>query len=952
MWRVAIAALLLIFALAACATPPAPLALPAPAETSSPPEASPPTANTGELGVTLPISQPLPSLVILDAGVITVTQTMTGADEPVEVLLPAQAAFAMPVWAASGDHQQPLAVILADADRICEANEAEEWPCPAGLQTAPYAGLRYLAQALALRGYAPLIVNLNGAYTPALAPDQQTERARLILERLLAWMPDEMRQPPTEPYGGELSQSVDYGRITLVGMGRGAQIALALAETLADQTDPAPGMASPAGLLLVAPTLPAGSVLPDLPISVVQPGCAADAALASLIDAARDDPARRSLLASVTLPGATAGGFLAQAAAEPSDCATATPLDPVQQRAWLAAYAPDFADTATGYAPPYPAAGLEVLAPLPERIYGLPVEASVTDPGRPVQPGVIVPFNLGEIVIEQPAPAPADRMPLRVEGTFILPEGEGPHPLVVWLHLRGRSCFATEGATTTSTNVDIPQTVWPCGPAAIPRYDMGYDYLLHALAQRGYAVVAPNFVGAFGDAPAWGPSDDPDLAAAMDFYRVAPLMDRLLAELAAANQGQSLAFGQELAGKLDLGQLVFGGHSRGGEWANLLAVQRAGHDRPEEIAAGRGPARALLLTAPVYGDFAALDPATLRVADLPIAVAPAYCDDDLKEDPLMGQIYLEQALADETRRAPAWVAALKTGEHYGFVTFTRWPVPNTSSIFCQDFDALLELEEAQTFLAELAPDFLDVALGRQPAAAIPGFDPAAPLPATLYGAPIEITALDPARRRLVWNPQRAEELATNRLGGAVSADGSATLSFCVGAGEQMCVVDSTVELPPNAPPDEFVYAQPKFAGFPPQARVQWDAPDGRLSLEIPAAQGDLSDGAALHFRVLVDMFDPRNAELDGQALRVALTDAAGNQAAVTLSADEPALIRDRGERNSLWNWAYYPLRPRSVRIPLDAFTGVDLTSLRSVDFFFDQTAQGSLLLSDVEFVMQ
>ncbi len=161
MWRVAIAALLLIFALAACATPPAPLALPAPAETSSPPETSPPTVNTGELGVTLPISQPLPSLVILDAGVITVTQTVTGADEPVEVLLPAQGAFAMPVWAANGDHQQPLAVILADADRVCEANEAEEWPCPAGLQTAPYAGLRYLAQALALRGYAPLIVNLG-----------------------------------------------------------------------------------------------------------------------------------------------------------------------------------------------------------------------------------------------------------------------------------------------------------------------------------------------------------------------------------------------------------------------------------------------------------------------------------------------------------------------------------------------------------------------------------------------------------------------------------------------------------------------------------------------------------------------------------------------------------------------------------------------------------------------
>lgn len=929
--------LALLLLLAACTTPPRDQSAPAPAVTA------PPAAGADELALTLPITQPLASLVLLDAGVVTTTQTLPGADEPVGVVMPVQGAFALPVWRANGDHLHPLALILPDAGRVCEANLADEWPCPIGLQRTPYSELRYLAQALALRGYAPLIVNLNGAYTPGLPAEQQTERALLILDQLLTWMPDEMRQPPFDLYGGELSQSIDYDRIVLVGHGRGAEIALALAEARAGQTSPAPGMAPPAGLLLVAPTLSAGSTLPDLPISLVQPGCAADAGMAGLIDAARAEPERASLLASVTLPGATAGGFLAQAAAEPAPCAGAGPLDPARQQAWLAAYAPDFADAAAGYAPPNPAAGLDVLAPMPEQIHGLPAAASVSDPGRPVQPGVITLFNLGQVVAEQPLPPPADGMPLRVEGTFILPEGEGPHPLVLWLHLRGRSCISSAGQF---------EAVWPCAAAGIPRYEMGYDYLLHALAERGYAVVAPNLVGAFVEAPAWGPTGDPEAIGAMDYYRVEPMVDRLLAELAAANQGQSLAFGQDLTGRLDMSQLIFGGHSRGGEWANVLALRRAGHDSPEEIAAGRGPARAFFLLAPVYGDFSDLDPATLRVADLPFAVAPAYCDDDLKEDPLMGQIYLEEALADETRSAPAWVAALKTGEHYGFVTSTRWPVHNSSSIFCQDFDTLLDLEGAQAFLTGLAPDFVDVALGRQPAAAIPGFDPAAPLPAALYGAPIEITALDPARRRLIWGPRSAADLETNQLGGAVSADGSAALSFCVGAGEQMCIVDETVELLPNAPPDEFVYAQPKFAGFPPQARVQWDAPDGRLSLEIPAGQGDLSDGAALHFRVLVDMFDPRNAGLDAQALRVALTDAAGNQAAVTLAPDEPALIRDRGERSSLWNWAYYPLRPRSVRIPLDAFQGVDRANLRRLDFIFDQTGQGSLLLSDVEFVTQ
>ncbi len=125
------------------------------------------------------------------------------------------------------------------------------------MQRNDYADLRYLAQGLALRGYFPLIVNLNGAYTPALDPAQQTERALLIVNRLLTWMADDMRQPWAAKYGGELSQSTDYARMVLVGHGRSAEIALAMADARAGQVDATPGMEPPVGLLLVAPALPA-----------------------------------------------------------------------------------------------------------------------------------------------------------------------------------------------------------------------------------------------------------------------------------------------------------------------------------------------------------------------------------------------------------------------------------------------------------------------------------------------------------------------------------------------------------------------------------------------------------------------------------------------------------------------------------------------------------------------
>jgi hypothetical protein len=38
-----------------------------------------------------------------------------------------------------------------------------------------------------------------------------------------------------------------------------------------------------------------------------------------------------------------------------------------------------------------------------------------------------------------------------------------------------------------------------------------------------------------------------------------------------------------------------------------------------------------------------------------------------------------------------------------------------------------------------------------------------------------------------------------------------------------------------------------------------------------------------------------------------------------------------------------------ARIPLTSFTGVNLTDIRSVQFRFDQTASGALLITDLAF---
>jgi hypothetical protein len=480
---------------------------------------------------------------------------------------------------------------------------------------------------------------------------------------------------------------------------------------------------------------------------------------------------------------------------------------------------------------------------------------------------------------------------------------------------------------------------------------MGYDYLLQALAERGYAVAAPNLIGAFSEADDWAPTDGSWGANSMDYFRVEPLVDRMMEELAAANRGESLAFGLDLTDKLALDQLLLLGHSRGGEWANILTQRRAENVDPALIEAGMGPVSGLFFLTPAYGDFLDVDEADRDSADVPFVVVPAYCDGDLRAYPLLGQTYFEQALLDENRQAPAWVAALKTAEHYAYNTRIDNPSYNPSSVFCQNRDDFLPVDDARDFVAQLVPDFFDMTLGLAPIGSIPGFDPVAALPDTLYGAPIEISALTlPEMSQQILGPNGAESLTTNALGGANEIVGNATLSFCQGADEEMCIFDDTVELRPESTYEDWVYVQPKWSGYPPQVRVQWDAPDGRFSMTIPQGGNSLSLLDTLHFRVLVDMFDVRNAAVDAQAFSVVLVDADGNESVVLISAENPALVKDQGVPSTISFWSDYPLRARSVRIPLSDFSGVDLSQVRELAFVFDQTEQGSLLFSDVEFV--
>ncbi len=232
------------------------------------------------------------------------------------------------------------------------------------------------------------------------------------------------------------------------------------------------------------------------------------------------------------------------------------------------------------------AAALSACVPLPPaapppatRMTAVPAEGIA-----PASPKAVE-YNLGETTITQ-ARFPEDsrfrNMPVRLNGVIAAPsEGDGPFPVVMIIH----------GAHPGCPEVEHGVDRWPCDPEVEQRNYSGFAYLVEALAEQGYVVLAPNFNAehtfGFGELV-------PD-------ERLTQVFDLHLQALAEAAAGGANGFGVDLAGRADLDRLALFGHSRGGGSAVGLA------NNPELMAASRGygPAAGVLLIA---GATAALDP--------------------------------------------------------------------------------------------------------------------------------------------------------------------------------------------------------------------------------------------------------------------------------------------------------------------------------------------------------
>jgi dienelactone hydrolase len=561
------------------------------------------------------------------------------------------------------------------------------------------------------------------------------------------------------------------------------------------------------------------------------------------------------------------------------------------------------------------------LAPLPPLI--VTEEAQATAPAPEGEAEALPPaveYNLGDATIVQ-ARFPEDsrfrNMPVRLNGLIAAPtEGHGPFPVIVILHGTHPGCPEID-------HVDR----WPCDPADEQPNYRGFAHLAERLAANGYVALAININAentfGFGE-PTPG-------------ERLEQIIAKHLQALATASAGGENKFGVDLKGKADLQRLAFAGHSRGGEMAYALA-----HDSQmvaDAIAGGYGPVAGILMIAPspVFADPAA-------GSLVPLGIILPMCDADVINQE--GQHFFEGA-----RLAPgqqAWVtsAFVERANHNFFNTtlgddpFGRQGRP--------DCDALLEPKAQQALLGDYAVDFLATLFGNGPAAedakARLGMDPGMPAPSELYGLPARVAVLPGAAERTpIFTPATAGELTTNRLGGAVLAEGS-TAFFCE-AGYY------TPTMRPGSEPCR--RSNVVIPGNPALAVVSWEKPGAALRFEIPEGERDLSQAAAISLRAAVDPLSELNPKGQPQAFSIRVTDGAGKTATASTRPDEPALRFPAGEvaeDKTFGNVFTGRLPLTTMRILLSALEGVDKTDIREIALLFDRTQTGSLFLGDVEWV--
>ncbi|HSK63040.1 MAG TPA: hypothetical protein VK893_04345 [Pyrinomonadaceae bacterium] len=503
----------------------------------------------------------------------------------------------------------------------------------------------------------------------------------------------------------------------------------------------------------------------------------------------------------------------------------------------------------------------------------------------------------------------------------------GPYPVILFLHGRHATCFVGGSALLQ----------WPCtakNSQPIPSY-RGYDYVSEVLASHGYVVVSisANGVNAVDNAVF-------DLGA----LARAELLQRHLDILKNFNTLGGAPFGNKFMGKLDLTRVGAMGHSRGGEGVVRQHVLNNALGAPYGI-------KAVFPLAPVDFNRFVVNNAALNVL-LP------YCDGDVSD--LQCVHFFDDARYNVSGdQAPKHYELVMGANHnfYNTVWSPSSPFPGAvndwfafvpggrSDSQCgsgRNNQRLTEAQQRGTGLAYMTAFFRAYVGGETQF--IPILTGDVPPPPSAQTSSIFVSYHAPDNPELRLDVNRLlnnTNLTVNTAGGAVAQTALTPFELCGGEAPQplLCLPDQPSARQPHTTPS----ARSDARGLS-QLKTGWTNMTGNYRNEIPATLSNVSRFQALQFRVSVNFADPRNLEGLAQDFRVVLTDSSGATASVRVGDVSSALFFPPGSVGPVPKVVL-----NTVRVPLTAFSSVNLNNIRSVQFTFDERFQGAVLIADIAF---
>lgn len=417
------------------------------------------------------------------------------------------------------------------------------------------------------------------------------------------------------------------------------------------------------------------------------------------------------------------------------------------------------------------------------------------------------------------------------------------------------------------------------------RYDLGFSYLMHSLADQGFAVISMNVNMQYSF------EDGEPIAN----ERIREIFRQQIKALLAANQGEDVGFPLDLTNKLDFSNLVLVGHSRSGQEAFFLY-----EDLKNDFDIS---AKGILSIAP-----ATLWDNDYKNIDVPVSILLPELDGDVIT--LEGQNIFDRLADNPQRTAPTQVVYLYGANHNAF----------NQSILKQDAGKnwykgevwRMEAEDQRIFAQEYIATMADCFINDQ----------------NIYEIGSENEML--GYKAMVSNfiPGTFLYHAKDRAQGAegVDAQVKALRYSSIPAENEVGLFNH----PGGLPSFELL-------------NIRWDRSGAKA---VFSGEGwDISQAETLGIYAAQDSTDPINSAAP-LPFTVILVDKEGKSASYKIPSDSLFMQYHEGDVVDIFTWPFFTAHtPLGItNIPLSNFSDVDLANISRIELFFDQQDQGSIML--------